>query len=85
MAFDGERIVSSTEALAFASVPEHLGIVGGGYIGLELGSVWRRLGAKVTVIEMLPAIAANLDGQVARTLERILTKQGFGSASRPGF
>ena len=47
--FDGERIVSSTEALKFTSVPQHLGIVGGGYIGLELGSVWLRLGARVTV------------------------------------
>ncbi len=77
LAFDGDRVVSSTEALAFASVPEHLAVVGGGYIGLELGSIWRRLGAKVTVIEMLPRLAATLDGQVARTLERILAKQGL--------
>jgi dihydrolipoamide dehydrogenase len=75
--FDGEHIVSSTEALAFDSVPGHLGIVGGGYIGLELGSVWNRLGSKVTVIEMLPTIAANLDGQVGRTLDRILKRQGM--------
>jgi dihydrolipoamide dehydrogenase len=75
--FDGERIVSSTEALTFASVPKHLGIVGGGYIGLELGSVWLRLGAKVTVIEMLPQVATLLDGQVSRALERILSKQGL--------
>jgi len=77
MAFDGRRIVSSTEALAFDQVPKHLGIVGGGYIGLELGSVWLRLGAKVTVIEMLPKIGTTLDGQVGRTLDRILRKQGF--------
>jgi dihydrolipoamide dehydrogenase len=77
MAFDGQRIVSSTEALAFDSVPQHLGIVGGGYIGLELGSVWLRLGAKVTVIEMLPKIGATLDGQVGRSLDRILRNQGF--------
>ncbi len=77
MAFDGKRIVSSTEALAFDRVPKHLGIVGGGYIGLELGSVWLRLGAKVTVIEMLPKIGTTLDGQVGRTLDRILRKQGF--------
>jgi dihydrolipoamide dehydrogenase len=51
--------------------------VGGGYIGLELGSVWRRLGSKVTVIEMLPTIASNLDGQIRRALERSLTGQGF--------
>ncbi len=75
--FDKERIVSSTEALSFDAVPKHLGIVGGGYIGLELGSVWRRLGSRVTVIEMLPRIAAGLDGQVGRTLDRILKEQGF--------
>ncbi len=77
MAFDEDRIVSSTGALDFEEVPKHLGIVGGGYIGLELGSVWLRLGAKVTVIEMLPKIGTTLDGQVARTLDRILKKQGF--------
>ena len=77
MAFDGQLIVSSSEALAFDSVPKHLGIVGGGYIGLELGSVWRRLGAAVTVIEMLPKIGTGLDGMVARTLDRILRKQGM--------
>ena len=75
--FDGKRIVSSTEALAFDAIPKHLGIVGGGYIGLELGSVWNRLGAKVTVIEMLPKIATTLDGQVGRTLDRILKRQGM--------
>ena len=75
--FDGKRIVTSTEALAFKTVPKHLGVVGGGYIGLELGSVWVRLGAKVTVIEMLPHIAVTLDGQVGRALERILKKQGL--------
>ena len=75
--FDGKRIVTSTEALAFKTIPKHLGVVGGGYIGLELGSVWMRLGAKVTVIEMLPQIAATMDGQVARTLDRILRKQGM--------
>jgi dihydrolipoamide dehydrogenase len=75
--FDGKHIVSSTEALAFDTVPKHLGIVGGGYIGLELGSVWNRLGAKVTVIEMLPKIAGLLDGQVGRTLDRILKRQGM--------
>ncbi len=77
MEFDGEHIVSSTEALAFKSVPEHLVVVGGGYIGLELGSVWARLGAKVTVVEMMPNIAGATDGQVARTLLRILKKQGL--------
>ncbi|MBW1982081.1 MAG: dihydrolipoyl dehydrogenase [Deltaproteobacteria bacterium] len=75
--FDGERIVSSTEALNFPTVPRDLAIVGGGYIGLELGSVWQRLGARVTVIEMLPQIASLLDGQVSRALERILREQGM--------
>jgi dihydrolipoamide dehydrogenase len=77
MAFDGNRIVSSTEALRFDEIPKHLGIVGGGYIGLELGSVWMRLGSKVTVIEMLPKIGTTLDGQVGRALDRILRKQGM--------
>ncbi len=75
--FDEDRIVTSTGALNFSEVPRTLGIVGGGYIGLELGSVWQRLGAKVTVIEMLPQIAASLDGQISRTLKRILDKQGI--------
>jgi dihydrolipoyl dehydrogenase len=77
MAFDGRYIVNSTQALAFDQVPKRLGIVGGGYIGLELGSVWLRLGAKVTVLEMLPKIGTTLDGQVARTLDRILRGQGL--------
>jgi dihydrolipoamide dehydrogenase len=77
LSFDGKRIVSSTEALAFDTVPGRLGIVGGGYIGLELGSLWRRLGSEVTVIEMLPKIASLLDDQVGRALERALTRQGL--------
>ena len=75
--FDGQRIVSSTEALQFDAVPRTLGVIGGGYIGLELGSVWLRLGAKVTVIEMLPDIVSTMDGQVNRRLLRVLKKQGF--------
>ena len=75
--FDGEYIVSSSGALNFDAVPKAFGVVGGGYIGLELGSVWLRLGSKVSVIEMLPQIATLLDGQVARTLLRILKKQGL--------
>ncbi|MDY0039247.1 MAG: dihydrolipoyl dehydrogenase [Desulforhabdus sp.] len=77
LSFDRERIVSSTEALSFESVPKRLGVVGGGYIGLELGSVWSRLGSQVTVIEMLPKIAAALDGQMSRVLQRILSRQGL--------
>lgn len=75
--FDSGRIVDSTGALEFGSIPKHLVIVGGGYIGLELGSVWMRLGSKVTVVEMLPKIAGILDGQVQRALERLLRSQGF--------
>ncbi|MGQ9796646.1 dihydrolipoyl dehydrogenase [Desulfosoma sp.] len=75
--YDGRFIVTSTEALAFSQVPQRLGIVGGGYIGLELGSVWNRLGSEVTVIEILPRLAALLDGQVSRALERILRQRGF--------
>ena len=75
--FDGKQIISSTEALSLEAVPKRLGVVGGGYIGLELGSVWNRLGAEVTVIEMLPKIAGTLDGQVGRTLDRLLKKQGM--------
>ena len=77
ISFDGDRVVSSTEALCFADVPRHLIVIGGGYIGLELGSVWLRLGAKVTVVEMLPGIAAGLDAQVSRMLQRLLAKQGM--------
>ncbi len=77
LAFDNNRIISSTEALSLDTVPKHLIIVGGGYIGLELGSVWLRLGAKVTVLEMLPQIAGALDSLAARTLQRILAKQGM--------
>jgi len=75
--FDGKTVVSSTEALSFETVPRRVGIIGGGVIGLELGSVWCRLGSKVTVIEMLPGIAGTLDGQAARLLDRLLRKQGF--------
>jgi dihydrolipoamide dehydrogenase len=75
--FDGTHIVSSTEALNFAKVPEHLIIVGGGYIGLELGSVWRRLGARVTVLEFLPRILTICDGEVAAAVHKLLVKQGF--------
>lgn len=75
--FDGKRVVSSTECLEFESVPGRLGIVGGGYIGLELGSVWARLGSEVTVVEVLPRIAITLDAQVGRMLERLLRKQGL--------
>jgi dihydrolipoamide dehydrogenase len=75
--FDGTAIVSSTEALGFDKVPAHLIVVGGGYIGLELGSVWARLGAKVTVVEFLPRIVAGMDQEVAGQLHKALVKQGL--------
>jgi dihydrolipoamide dehydrogenase len=75
--FDGKQVVSSTEALAFSAVPQQLIVVGGGYIGLELGSVWCRLGAKVTVLEFLPKILPLSDGELAATLHRHLSKQGL--------
>ena len=77
MKFEGHHVVSSTEALSFEAVPEHLVVVGGGAVGLELGSVWRRLGARVTVIEMLPHIAPFADVQIARLLDRALKRQGI--------
>jgi len=74
---DEERIVSSTGALSLATVPEKLLIVGAGVIGLELGSVWGRLGSHVTVVEFLDRILPGADAEVAKQFQRILTKQGF--------
>jgi dihydrolipoamide dehydrogenase len=70
-------VVSAREALSFKEVPEHLVVVGAGYIGLELGSVWRRLGSRVTVVETLPKMLPNTDGQLSDTLMRALKKQGM--------
>ena len=75
--FDGQTVVSAREALSFDRLPERLVIAGGGYIGLEMGSVWRRLGSTVTVIEMLPNILPTMDRQAADTLYRSLRKQGI--------
>jgi len=75
--FDEKVIVSSTGALALPKVPENLIVVGGGVIGLELGSVWARLGAKVTVVEYLDTILGGMDGEVAKQFQRMLAKQGF--------
>jgi len=74
---DGKRVVSSTEALSFEHVPEHLVVIGAGAVGLELGSVWRRLGARVTVVEMLPTVTPFADKQMAKALERALADQGM--------
>ncbi|MBV9540607.1 MAG: dihydrolipoyl dehydrogenase [Alphaproteobacteria bacterium] len=74
---DEKQIVSSTGALALKEVPKRLLVVGGGYIGLELGSVWRRLGSEVTVVEFLHRITPGLDGEIGKNFQRILTKQGM--------
>jgi dihydrolipoamide dehydrogenase len=74
---DEKRIVTSTGALELDAVPGHLVVIGGGYIGLELGSVWSRLGSKVTVIEYLDRLVPGMDGEVGKLFERILGKQGL--------
>ncbi len=75
--FDGERIIDSTRALTLEKVPEKLLVVGAGAIGLELGSVWCRLGAEVTVIELTHGVAPGMDVEMALALQRVLTKQGL--------
>jgi dihydrolipoamide dehydrogenase len=77
VAFEPGRVVDSTGALSLAAVPQHLIVVGAGIIGLELGSVWRRLGAKVTVVEYLDRITPGMDSEVAKSFQRALTKQGM--------
>ena len=74
---DEERIVTSTGGLELDEVPGHLVVIGGGYIGLELGSVWRRLGAEVTVVEFLDRIVPGMDAEVGKAFERVLAKQGM--------
>ena len=74
---DNKRIINSTGALAIPEVPKSLIVIGAGVIGLELGSVWRRLGSKVTVIEYLDRITPGIDDETAKTFQRALTKQGF--------
>src|SRR3954447_21603699 len=74
---DEKQIVTSTGGLELDKVPGHLVVIGGGYIGLELGSVWRRLGAQVTVVEFLDRIVPTMDSEIAKAFERILTRQGI--------
>ncbi|HLG88242.1 MAG TPA: dihydrolipoyl dehydrogenase [Alphaproteobacteria bacterium] len=74
---DEKKIVSSTGALALSSVPKKLVVIGGGYIGLEMGSVWQRLGAEVLVVEFLDRILPGMDGEVSKQMQRILQKQGM--------
>ncbi len=75
--FDGKRIISSTEALNLNSPPKHLLVIGAGVIGLELGSVWLRLGSQVSVFEMFPKICGNLDPQLSKMAQRSFERQGF--------
>jgi dihydrolipoyl dehydrogenase len=74
---DGERVATSTEALSWSAVPEHLVVIGAGYIGLELGSVWRRLGARVTVLEYLDRILPGMDAEIATEAQQHFAKQGL--------
>jgi len=77
VAIDNQRILDSTGALSLSEVPKHLVVIGAGVIGLELGSVWRRLGAQVTVVEYLDRICPGVDGEAGKTLQRSLSKQGI--------
>ena len=74
---DEQRIVSSTGALLLPAVPKRLVVIGGGYIGLEMGTVWQRLGAEVTVVAFLDRILPGMDGEVSKQMQRILQKQGM--------
>ena len=75
--FDGKTIVSSTEGLTFSEAPKKLIVVGAGAIGLELGSVWNRLGSEVTILEFLPRVAIGFDLELSNLLQRLLTAQGM--------
>jgi dihydrolipoamide dehydrogenase len=77
VAFDGKQIISSTEALSLEKVPKHLIVIGGGVIGLELGSVWARLGAEVTVLEYADRLCSVMDAQATKKLESVMGKQGL--------
>lgn len=74
---DRERVGTSTEALSYAEVPKHLVVIGAGFIGLELGSVWLRLGAKVTVVEYLSRILPGMDAEIAAEAQKLFERQGF--------
>jgi dihydrolipoamide dehydrogenase len=75
--FDEKRVLSNVGALTIESVPKHLVVIGGGVIGLELGSVWRRLGAKVTVVELMPTILPGNDEEIIREADKVFRKQGL--------
>jgi dihydrolipoamide dehydrogenase len=74
---DHERVLNSEDLLSLSTVPEHLIIIGGGYIGLEMGSVWGRLGAKVTCVELMGRLIPTMDGELAKQLQKVLEHQGF--------
>lgn len=75
--FDGQHIGTSTDALSYTQVPQHLVVIGAGYIGMELGSVWKRLGAKVTILEFLNRIFPGMDLEIARDAHRLFERQGL--------
>ncbi|WP_417232513.1 dihydrolipoyl dehydrogenase [Brevundimonas sp.] len=77
VAFEAGKVIDSTGGLSLSEVPKHLIVIGAGIIGLELGSVWRRLGAQVTVVEYLPRISPGMDSDLAKAFQRVLTKQGM--------
>lgn len=77
IAIDEKQVVSSTGALVLPKVPKHLVVIGAGVIGLELGSVWKRLGAKVTVLEYLDRITPGMDNEITKAFQKVLEKQGF--------
>ncbi|HEX5073632.1 MAG TPA: dihydrolipoyl dehydrogenase [Gemmatimonadaceae bacterium] len=74
---DEKRVLSNIGALSIGEVPKHLVVIGGGVIGLELGSVWRRLGAKVTVVELMPTILPGMDGDIVKEADKVFRKQGL--------
>ncbi|WP_288955821.1 dihydrolipoyl dehydrogenase [uncultured Polaribacter sp.] len=84
ISIDKERIITSTEALKLKEVPKHLIVIGGGVIGLELGSVYKRLGADVTVVEYAPKITPTMDADVSKELQKVLKKQGIKFAVSHG-
>jgi dihydrolipoamide dehydrogenase len=77
LTFDEERVLSNVGALTIPEVPRHLVVIGGGVIGLELGSVWRRLGAKVTVVELMPTILPGTDADIVKEADRLFRRQGL--------
>ena len=84
ISLDKERIITSTEALKLKEIPKHLIVIGGGVIGLELGSVYKRLGADVTVVEYAPKITPTMDADVSKELQKVLKKQGIKFATSHG-